>query len=154
MKSPHQQRVEEFMRLAGQPVPPSPTHPDPKVAALRASLILEEALELVEALGCKVYDQANEHYISRAFLRCHSVTPANLVQVAAESADVSVVNTGTLSALGIQDEPVQEAVDRANLRKFGPGGYRREDGKWMKPADFVPADMAAVLREQGYGSNS
>jgi hypothetical protein len=26
------------------------------------------------------------------------------------------------------------------MTKFGEGGWMREDGKWMKPADFSPPD--------------
>ncbi|RME85522.1 MAG: hypothetical protein D6785_04320, partial [Planctomycetota bacterium] len=54
MKSPHQKRVEEFMRLAGQEIPEVPTLPDEKTRLLRSKLILEEALETIHALGFAV----------------------------------------------------------------------------------------------------
>ena len=54
MKSEHQKRVESFMRLAKQDVPEKVTIPSDEVCRLRASLILEEALETISSLGCTV----------------------------------------------------------------------------------------------------
>jgi hypothetical protein len=53
-KSRHQKCVERFMELAGQEVPFQPTIPDEKTRLLRSKLILEEALETIEALGFDV----------------------------------------------------------------------------------------------------
>src|ERR1700685_814538 len=55
-KSPHQQRVEQFMKkvrqLTGLPSLPSvPTVPDGKMILAQAKLIMEEVLELFEAIG-------------------------------------------------------------------------------------------------------
>ena len=63
-------------------------------------------------------------------------------------ADISVVTVGTLIAFGVDDEPVLREVDEANLRKFAPGSYMREDGKWMKPPNWTPPDIDGVLRRQ------
>ena len=65
-------------------------------------------------------------------------------------ADIKVVTTGTLSAFGIPDMMIQEEVDAANLRKFSEGGYRREDGKWMKPPDWTPPDIDGILELMGW----
>lgn len=43
-----------------------------------------------------------------------------------------------------------EEVDRSNLAKFGPGGRRREDGKWVKPDDWQPPDIKGVLQKLGF----
>ena len=50
----HQVRVALFMDLAKQDCPLKPTEPTEKVAKLRATLILEEALETIKALGFDV----------------------------------------------------------------------------------------------------
>lgn len=42
--------------------------------------------------------------------------------------------------IGIDLMPIWKLIHQANLTKFGPGGYMREDGKWMKPAGFIPPD--------------
>lgn len=42
----------------------------------------------------------------------------------------------------------QQLVDENNLAKFGPGGYRRDDGKWIKPPGHKPPAIAKALRWQ------
>jgi hypothetical protein len=37
--------------------------------------------------------------------------------------------------------PIWTLIHRANMTKFEKG-YAREDGKWMKPLDFIPPDAA------------
>lgn len=61
---------------------------------------------------------------------------------------------GTLSACGIAYAPILREVDDANLRKFGPGGRRREDGKWLKPPDWEPPKIRERLEEQEGDLNS
>src|SRR4051812_25135467 len=61
MRSPHQQRVDQFMRLAGQAVPDEPTEPSEKDRILRAKLIYEEVVpELIRrGLGVEISCQVN-----------------------------------------------------------------------------------------------
>lgn len=142
MKSAHQQRVERFMReVAGQEVLSKPKLPDAVIRRLRAKLILEEALETVKALGFmgKVEPTTSGHHFD-----IFPVGEPSLVSIADGCADISVVTVGTLSACGIVDTPLLEEVDRSNLAKVG--GYRRADGKWMKPATWTPPDIKGVLK--------
>lgn len=44
-----------------------------------------------------------------------------------------------LAATGLDPRPIWKLIHNANLTKFEKG-YRREDGKFMKPPDFVPPD--------------
>ena len=139
--SPHQQRVERFMQLADQHVPLQAFVPNRKTRELRAKLILEEAAETIQALGFSLTHDPNTGGLA--------VKPSgdcDVEGVLDGCGDLSVVTIGTLSAFGIPDEPVLAAVDHANLRKFGPGSYQREDGKWMKPPDWQPPDMMAIWK--------
>jgi predicted HAD superfamily Cof-like phosphohydrolase len=61
--------------------------------------------------------------------------------------DLSVVTIGTLSTLGVPDKPFLEEVDNNNLAKFGPGGYRNDYGKWVKPPGHKPPDISRILSE-------
>jgi predicted HAD superfamily Cof-like phosphohydrolase len=148
VKSKHQKRVEEMMVLAGQDVPRGPVVPAPEVRLLRARLILEEALEAVEALGCSVY--VDDKYLDSRWLDvevCYRIEP-DLTEIAKECADLSVVTIGTLSACGIADKALLKEVDLNNLAKFGPGGYRRDDGKWIKPPNHPKPEIARILEQQ------
>lgn len=137
-KSKHQRRVEEFMEKADQEVPGVPTIPDENTRILRAKLILEEAMETIEALGVTLTASIeNSECVEFDHFKFNTNKNFNMVKVIDGCCDLSVVNTGTLSACGVEDKPVIKAVDKANLRKFGPGGHRRDDGKWIKPKDFV-----------------
>lgn len=143
----HQQRIDLFMRCAQQEVPEAPAMPSAPVRNLRANLILEEALETIAGLGYAVVQDENTGKLT--------IVPfgePNMVEVVDGCADLSVVTIGTLSAFGVSDVSVLEEVDNANLRKFGPGSFRRGDGKWIKPPDFVPPNIERVLSLQTLGT--
>ena len=171
VKSPHQQRVEAFMRLAKQEVPSSPAKPDESTRVLRAKLIFEEAMETINALGVQVcvlgrnsgpvIESGGEFYTAVNFpeegrgdvspTRMAVVGDCVLEAVADGCADLRVVTTGTLSACGIADEVLQQEVDYNNLTKFGEGHRLREDGKLIKPPGHRPPDIEGVLRRQEGG---
>lgn len=120
-KSPHQQRVEEFMRNAQQDIGDAPTIPPAEVRILRAKLIFEEAMETIDALGVRltVCPSANEYVLYPNNVKRFEATHSpNLVEIADGCADISVVTIGTLSACGIADMRLIEEVDRSNLAKF------------------------------------
>ena len=145
MKSQHQQRVEEFMRRAGQDVPSKPTLPDAETCLARAKMHLEETLEVIAALGCYIYwDACEKHGYGVAKKSAKPVILANIIQ---ECCDVQFVTTGTLSACGVPDTPFRIEVDQANLRKFEGDAHRDANGKWIKPAGFVGPDIAGVLKQ-------
>jgi predicted HAD superfamily Cof-like phosphohydrolase len=163
MKTTHQQRIEKFMLLADQEVPGKPVIPDEATRILRAKLIIEEALETVDALGVGIDlvsylgDKAEGKQIGRNSI----FNPSNeldftikgecdIVEVVDGCLDVSVVTRGTLSAFGVSDENLLVAVDNNNLAKFGSGGYRRDDGKWVKPPTHTPPDITGLLIDQGW----
>lgn len=74
----------------------------------------------------------------------------DLVEIVDGLADISVVNTGTFSALGVADDLILETVDQNNLNKFGPGSYLDSSGKWRKPPGHKKPDFLECLRQQGY----
>jgi len=152
MRSSHQKRVDEFMKLANQEVPSSPIVPSESTRRLRCKLILEEALETINALGFDICIDEDMKLIPSDFdtgfidFTVNDSGP-NLVEIADGCADIKVVTTGTLTACGIDDEELQIAVDENNLAKFGPGSYRRDDGKWMKPPDHRPPDIESIIKK-------
>jgi predicted HAD superfamily Cof-like phosphohydrolase len=154
-KSGHQKRIEDFMRKAGQEVPCEPTIPDPDVRLLRAKLIFEEAMETIFALGVDVMvapqpQQRDPVALHDGFyeLKINENRLPDMIEIADGCADISVVTIGTLSACGIADKSLLKEVDESNLRKFGPGCSKRDDGKWVKPPDWKAPDIAGVLNSQ------
>ena len=135
-RSLHQRKVDEFMLRAQQQVPLEPTIPSLKIRELRARLILEEAIETINALGFRlnIYPDLidDARYI-------------NLTEIADGCCDLMVVTTGTLSACGLADEILQEIVDTDNLKKFKSGYTISEHGKLIKPPDHVgPAELLSI----------
>lgn len=157
-QSEHQQRVTQFMVLAKQECPASPTIPAYKIRLLRARLILEEALETIAALGVRILptreyvrqlkdSETASSEVTFEDLALERGDEPNLVEIADGCADISVVTIGTLIACGIADVPVMNLVDSSNLNKFGPGHSFRADGKLIKPPDFEPPDFAALIAQ-------
>lgn len=153
MRSKHQQRVDEFMRLAQQEVPDYPvTELSEEVRILRAKLMHEEVMETINGgLGVSIHVElgGNLGTVRLSPENCRFVIDGkfDLTEIIDGCADVAVVTTGTLTACGIPDEPFQEEVDNNNLAKFGPGGHRREDGKWIKPPNHQPPRIKELLEE-------
>ena len=157
-KSEHQQRVEKFMQRAQHDVPNFPTVPLNAVCELRASLILEEALETIEALGVSISltsraivggMQKLTQRLTMDDLQIEATHDPSLVGIADGCADISVVTTGTLSACGIADAELLRMVDDSNLAKFEGDYHVRADGKLVKPTDWKAPDIAQLLADLG-----
>jgi len=119
-----QSMVEAFHRMFDIVVNPVPTVADGSTRRLRVQLIQEEFDELKEALAAE-----------------------DLSSIAKEMADLLYVVYGTAVSYGIDMDPVFREVHRSNMSKVG--GYKREDGKWVKPATYSPARIEPILVEQG-----
>ena len=100
-----------------------PAVPAGSTRELRIRLIQEEFDELKEALGQE-----------------------DLAAVAKEMADLLYVVYGTAVSYGIDMEPVFREVHRSNMSKVG--GYKRADGKWVKPPTYSPASLQPILDAQ------
>jgi predicted HAD superfamily Cof-like phosphohydrolase len=118
-----QAMVEEFHRKFDIAVAAGPTLPEEGTRQLRVRLIQEEFDELKEAM-----------------------TAQDLAGVAKELADLLYVVYGTAVSYGVDMDPVFREVHRSNLSKVG--GYKRADGKWVKPPSYSPAQVEALLAAQ------
>ncbi len=114
--------------------------PDSKTRLLRAKLIMEEAIETIQSLGVEMQPSMSAQFLDMDAITFVESSAGSLVKVVDGCCDIAVVTTGTLSACGVGDIVPQRLVNEANLRKFGPGGQLRSDGKWIKPPDFVGPD--------------
>ena len=118
-----QAMVEAFHSKFEILVQTAPTDVSEDTKHLRVRLIQEEFDELKEAMAA-----------------------GDLAAIAKEMADLLYVTYGTAVSYGIDMEPIFQEVHRSNLSKVG--GYKRADGKWVKPATYSPADIASILEAQ------
>lgn len=153
--------LREFHDAYGVPMRDMPTSDVPELERLlRARLVLEEALEFVEAMGCTVY--APDSFIEGQLTQ---VVPTDIqiqidptrdvdLELAADAlADTAYVVEGSAVQLGIDLDPVFAEVHRSNMSKLGADGkpiYRAEDGKVLKGPGFRPPDIGRVLRDLGW----
>ena len=112
--------VDEFHRRFSILQQTAPTDLNEETKRLRVRLIQEE------------FDESKE-----------SMDGGDLAAVAKEMADLLYVVYGTAVSYGIDMDPVFREVHRSNMSKVG--GYKREDGKWVKPATYSPARIEPIL---------
>lgn len=116
-----QEQVTEFHRAFGVAI----AHPlDVYLRVLRAELIAEEASEAIGA-----------------------IESGGLREISQELADLVYVAYGTAISIGVDLDAAITEVHRANMSKLGEDGQviLREDGKVLKPVDWVPPDMSLAL---------
>lgn len=123
-----QAMVEEFHRKFEIAISDRPSLPEDATRQLRVRLIQEEFEELQEAMAAQ-----------------------DLPGVAKELADLLYVVYGTAVSYGMDMDPVFREVHRSNLSKVG--GYKRADGKWVKPPTYSPAQVAPLLAAQSSGNS-
>ena len=127
--STNAEKIVAFHQAIDAGYPDTPTLPTAALLDLRQTLITEEYKEVMEAFEALSHGRETE-----------------LTPLAHELADLLYVTYGALAACGIDADAVFAEVHAANMRKVS--GPRRADGKILKPADWKPADVAAVLAQQ------
>lgn len=107
---------------------------------LRATLILEEAFETIEALGFGFGGLTNgKPSVLPRFM------PEHPIEQIKEISDLLYVTFGTAVTMGVDLEPFFTAVHENNMTKAG--GEIREDGKRMKPIHYQPVNLRPVLND-------
>jgi predicted HAD superfamily Cof-like phosphohydrolase len=136
-----QQDVLDFHMKFGHPYTSTPvdftklTHEQldewAKVLGFRMNLIEEEFDEL-------------DYEISEIFEdEMGTRTPPNIGNIAGEIVDAIYVLAGTATALGIDLEPVWDAIHKANMDKI-PNGQEKP----IKPEGWTPPNIRKIIAEQ------
>jgi predicted HAD superfamily Cof-like phosphohydrolase len=146
VKSEFQEMVTEFHRALDFPVRDTPTVPSDDEVRLRARLMNEEFFEVLGAMFPNV-DWYEWAYSIRVSIENASVD-VDLPGLAKELCDLHYVTSGTSVQIGINEGPVMAATHSENLSKAGGG--KDANGKAMRGPNYRKADIAAVLREQGW----
>jgi predicted HAD superfamily Cof-like phosphohydrolase len=146
-------QVAAFHLAMGCPVLEVPQVPPDDRVRLRASLIAEEFLEVMESLFDLEGDPRFRYMLQMTNRSLDAFTKrapvqVRLVALADGLADLDYVVEGTRLECGIHGAPIAREVHRANMAKVG--GPVREDGKQLKPEGWTPPDVIGELVKQGY----
>lgn len=136
--------VVDFHRQAGLSVAQVPSLPSQEDAALRARLILEEAVEFANAVGLTPTVSEDGTI---------TLTPngkdANLVDAIDALTDELYVTYGAGVTFGTYLKPIFFEVHRSNMTKLNGEVVRRADGKIEKPAEgYEPPQIQQILDYQ------
>lgn len=133
-----------------QKVPILPMLPSQESRELRARLILEEALETINALGFRVETAYQAQEVRKDTVNYFPVEETNreFFEIVDGCCDLIYVATGTLVSMGIPDLPHLKEVNRANNDKFPDGkAIVNEHGKYLKPEGWIGPDHSRVYSE-------
>jgi len=165
-KSEHQQLVEELLRGIGHPLPETPQVTDDDRLVLYARLLIEEAMEFLEAAGVELHintygkyrindvtsHRGPIHFKDMEFVK--SYPGGDLVGIADGLGDVMVIAVGGLSLCGIKDIPLLLEIDGNNLLKLKRGHKDPKTGKFIKPKDHPRPNIEEMLKQLGWeGAN-
>ena len=148
----HIDAVKKFKLGAGQSAPDTKTEPTDFERITQVRLIIEEAIEMAEALGVDIkfsLDINSPYRISGASNFDYSiVAPVNFVEVADAACDLQwVAVTGPMVLCGMSDKlaPAITAVDNNNLLKLEKGKKCPTTGKFIKPKDHPKVDLESIV---------
>lgn len=150
MSSKLQSQVAAFMKEGGQSIEPVPTIPSRKTVALRVNLVIEEAVELLEAC----YGQLPEKQIIIEMVRNVTLVReprVDLAEAADAFGDLDFVSEGGRLAFGIEGESVADAIFEANMKKLDGKRVELVSGKIGKPSQWQKPDIEGVLFKQNSG---
>lgn len=142
--------VADFMVAFDQDVRTTPTAAiSTEERLLRARLVLEEALEFVDAMGCAVLarDDGSVHVVD-------DDRHIDLVEALDALADIIVVTKGSAHTLGVPVDEAFDIVHATNMAKADPvtgKPVKNEYGKVIKPAGWQPPteSLRALLLARG-----
>lgn len=153
---PDTQSIAEFMNAFGHPVRDKVlTNPTEAERILRGRLVLEEAFELIEALGLSVsINGAPAQAINPKSVSCEINPDAEYDPVETLDAlgDIIVVSKGAGLQFGLPvDRAVLEEIAPSNMSKMGEDGKPIFDagGKILKGPNFFGPNIPRLIEETG-----
>jgi predicted HAD superfamily Cof-like phosphohydrolase len=143
--NPWQEQVRQFHQIVCG-APTSPAVPMLRNPMLRASLIIEEALETAFALVGPAIAQNIVHRQSLDIVQKWASRDGkpDLIEAIDGLCDTVVVCLGTAEDIGVDLDSFFTEVMRSNLAKAG--GAVDTMGKKQKPPGWTPPDLAGALR--------
>lgn len=152
-------QVAQFHRAFGHPVNEHPSDVSIVELRLRIKLIIEELIELMDALNTEqpMMWENCRHHLRKAYSACDSLEPARIDPVEATDAlaDLTYVVTGMALVLGLPIVPAVDEVHRSNMSKLGQDGQPilASDGKIKKGPNYSPPNLKQFFRGENERSN-
>lgn len=152
------ENVIEFHRVFGHPIEAEPLTPDVKQMKFRTRFIMEETVELIQALGAR--HEGSQHLrravelIERArdqvlAAKDYEFNDVDLVGVADSLGDLDYVVNGAGLIFGIPMPKIGEEIHRSNMTmtKTGPDGQPiyNDEGKVIKGPNYEPPQLRLIL---------
>ncbi len=110
----------------------------------RLTLSAEEFFEQLQA--CFPVNPALRDAVTDEIRYC---TPrVDLPELVDSWCDMNYIHQGSAIEFGVDLKPIAREVHRTNMAKLG--GKIREDGKILKPENWLAPDVGQLLREQGW----
>lgn len=118
-------KVKEFMKTFNQSISENPVFPDEKIMELRLNIMLEELIELSEAMGPTMYGYMQRLLFNHSqkvhydMEKKRETMKPDMVKVLDSLCDQRYVNDGTILAFGL-DKVFEEAFDdvhKSNMSK-------------------------------------
>lgn len=139
-----QKQVRDFNRAIQTPNRLTPGMPSAEVRLLRARLILEEALEVIDALGVIVSTDGLNLVICMENINFEAHNDFSLTEAVDGMCDLKYVTDGTADVLGVDLEPFFEEVHHTNMQKLN--GPKDSNGKQLKPSGWKPPRIEEMLK--------
>ncbi len=148
--------VREFNRAAGQPIPTKPTPMNKEEVFFLIKMMLDEVMELAATVSNS--DEYKDNMIKMIKeSRDYNIDFKNLTseEITAEQADavVDCYYHALNSAIkkGINISKIFRVVHDANMKKKDPSTnlfLKREDGKIIKPPNWIPPNIVNEIKKQ------
>lgn len=150
------EQVTEFHRVFGHPIENAPLTPDVSQMKFRARFLLEETVELIQALGAR--HEGNQHLrravdlIERAreqisMAKDYEFNDVDLVEVADALGDLDYITSGAALTFGIPLPEVVAEIHRSNMSKLGADGkpIYNDEGKAQKGPGYFKPQLELIL---------
>lgn len=139
---PYATMAREFLTKMGKTVRSTPDLGSPQEREERVARMLEELLEVAEALGVSVRSAEDNMRFAQVNDFTFAVERAPILPAALrEMADLQVTVSGTAAMFGLPLLPAVREVHRANMEKLPSG----PSGKPVKPEGWRPPDVSGLV---------
>jgi predicted HAD superfamily Cof-like phosphohydrolase len=146
-------RTLEFHRAFDCAMASSPESPRKALLEDRLAFTAEEFFELLAASGCPFRALEVARAAVGVCVKMARYDKFDLPDFVDAHADLMYFLSGTMVAIGVDEEPIHAEVHRANMAKLwldGKPRHRASDGKVVKPPGWSAPDIDGELRKQGW----